>query len=518
MGEAKRRRAQEALLRNVDVEPSTDTRSVPRGCTVEEAVELLSKSVAAYDKHASEFAGNWEVEARFFQYAPPRTQVQIWVRREGSFVQWQLWDILNVETQSVETRDQWLATVVKDGLVDHCIAASRFIPAVDDRQNCALFEFHPRRFGSMHPIGQRAVQLHGAPFTKSVLDSLTSAGRSLETRALETQQLRKTLLRNNRQHLKALELAMFFHAFCANGRQIFKFPTRITDLFLRTDVDGLPLEELQLPFDTFYMHFGPQERFAVDGWTPDGVYVSQVGEGANRVIQFAMTFAPDATVIYDHHKEYPEPVYVQALDSAKLKIGIGEAVDLVYSQKVAELKRQMEEGMGKEELAEAQRRAPPGVEIVDAVKKNAAVELSFIGGQHEEWTQLLRLIVNGLAYISAYPEDRERRFGDDAPDDLVRAANHGMGKDARAAESKLQKLGYTAIHFCGTKSGFANEPGDRAHADDTEGSGFTWVRGHWRRVVHGQGRTLRTWKWFMPVRRSINRPAGDEPGHVYLVS
>lgn len=438
--------------------------------------------------------------------------------RESHYLKWQLWDVVNVETVDVETRGQWFEKMIADGLVDGVSDAKRFFYNEDDRLNSALFELHPQRFGTLHPIGQRVANLGGVPFTNTVMDSISRYQISIEEKAIESQRLKMTLSRNDRQQSKLMELAVFFQAFCAGGRQIFKFPSRIIELFQRTDVDGIPLEELQLPFDYFYMHFGRQSDFAVDGWAPDGVYVAQVGTGDHRVIQFAMTFAPDSTIIYENHKEFPEPSYVQALDISKLKIGVGEAVDLVYSEKIGELKRQMLEGIGADKLAVAQRSAPPGVQIVDATKKNAAVELDFIGGKHAEWHLLLRLIVNGLAYLSAYPEDRERRFGENAPATLVSIATGGAGNDARSAETKLQKLGYTAIHFCGTKSGSSKETADSNRSINDELTGFTWVRGHWRRQAHGPGHTLRTLKWVMPFKRGINRPAGDEHGHVYLVS
>jgi hypothetical protein len=528
MGEAKRRREQEARMRaqeGAGPSPEAAGRDCPAGCSIDAASEFLDASIAELDEHVSQFAGESAIEARFKQYAPGQTQVQLWVHRPlgpRQLPQAQLWDVLNVRTDDAAGRDQWLAELLDEGMVDKVSPTSTFVHLQDDREHSALFDLHPQRFGTLHPLGKRAAHLKCGSFTSTAMDALGNAQISMGAEMMKTQRLRVSLTRSSRLQQKAMEAAMFFHAFCTGGRQIFKFPARIIEMFRRTDVDGIPLEELRLPFDTFYMHFGRQDEFAVDGWAPDGAYVAQIGEGDHRVIQFAMTFSPDQSIVYDHYMEFPEPVYVQAIGNEKLKIGVGEAIDLVYSEKVAELKQQMEAGVGEEKLAEAQRRAPPGVQVIDATKKNAEIELSYIGGQHAEWQQLLRLVVNGLAYLSAYPEDRERRFQEGAPEDLVQTARSGVGNDARRAESKLQQLGYTAIHFCGTKtepSTASTGSGPNEEAEEAvEHTDFTWVRGHWRRQAHGPGRALRTLRWLMPFKRGINRPASDEHGHVYLVS
>lgn len=526
MGEAKRRREQEDRMRAKEAAGEIaegSGRDCPKGCSLAEAEEFIDVSVIELEEHLSQFAGEPTFEARFKQYAPGRTQVQLWVYRPehpsmNRRPQAQLWDVINVETGNAAARDNWLAELVDDGIVDRVAPTSSFIHLQDDREHCALFDFHPQRFGTLHPLGKRAAHLSFGPFTSTALNALGNAQVLMSAEMMKTQRLRISLTRSSRLQEKAMETAVFFHAFCAGGRQIFKFPERIIEMFRRTDVDGIPLEDLRLPFDSFYMHFGRQNEFAVDGWAPDGAYVAQVGEGDQRVIQFAMTFSPDESIIYDHYMEFPEPVYVQAIDNDKLKIGVGEAVDLVYAEKIAELKRQMEHGLGAEKLAEAQRLAPPGVQVTDGTKKNAEIELSYVGGQHADWQQLLRLVVNGLAYLSAYPEDRERRFQQGAPEALVRAAQNGVSNEARRAESKLQQLGYTAIHFCGTKTEPSRAPTTGNPVKDAvDYADYTWVRGHWRRQAHGPGHSLRTLRWVMPFKRGVNRPASEEHGHVYLV-
>ncbi len=517
MGEAKRKRELEARMSASGAPsevPTMTGRNCPPGCSLDEAGQYIRDSVEAYAEHVSGFPGDWRIEARFNQYAPDRSQIQLWSQRPG---QAQLWDLVNVVTGDPTSRDNWLVDLGDEGVISLISSKCQFVYVEDDRENVPLFEFHPQRFGKMDPLDQRTARMDCAPFSITAMTRLGNARVSLNEQVMRSQRLRLSMARNSRLQEKAMEAAIFFHSFCVGGRQIFKFPDRIVDMFRRTDVDGIPLEELRLPFDSFYMHFGKQEEYTVDGWSPDGVYVAQFGDGPTRFIQFAMTFVPDTSIVYGNNMEYPEPVYVQAIDSAKLALGIGEAVDLVYSEKVAELRRQIAEGMGETALAEARRRAPPGVEVTDGTKKNAAVELSFIGGQHEQWHQLLKLVVNGLAYLSAYPEDRERRFQSGAPDELVTAATTGMGNDARRAESKLQQLGYTAIHFCGARS---ESPGTTGQSDVLDGASteFTWVRGHWRRQAHGPARSLRTLRWLMPFKRSINRPADGEHGHIYLVT
>lgn len=126
--------------------------------------------------------------------------------------------------------------------------------------------------------------------------------------------------------------------------------------------------------------------------------------------------------------------------------------------------------------------------------------------------------MNGLAYLSAYPEDRERRSGS-APPDLVNAATGNDAVAAAVAQNKLARLGYSAVFMCGarTEQTSRDSPGAPDHGERELDQDFTWVRGHWRRQAHGPGRGLRTLRWLMPFKRYLNRPAAEQHGHVYLV-
>lgn len=365
MGEAKRKREAAARAQTRDAlglpEHDTPPDCLPRPSSAVEALSAIERSVSELVDHMEAPSGRGEywAEARHKIQAQARVQIQIWIVQPAREF---LWDSVDVAITDVAERDGLLGKLVDNGLVESAAPADKLVSVIDARRTCPLFEMHPQRFCTLHPMGLFVRNYEAAPpFTHRAMEAFTEAYRRTSNAQLHSERLRIKVRRPSRQSQQVISLATFVHDFQRHGRNIFRFPARLIELFHRTDVDGIPLDELKLPYDGFYMYFGPQNELAVDGWAPDGAYVSQIGRPGDRVIQFAMTFAPDESIVYDHPGEYPEPVYIQAITEEQLKIGIGEAVDLVYSAKVAELRHQMEHGSRPETLAAAQRNAPPGV-------------------------------------------------------------------------------------------------------------------------------------------------------------
>jgi hypothetical protein len=157
--------------------------------------------------------------------------------------------------------------------------------------------------------------------------------------------------------------------------------------------------------------------------------------------------------------------------------------------------------------------------VVDISGETARTVIDTTNRRYPVFLEALKLIVNCLLYITAYPEDIKTTWSDKAPADVRHKAIHGNAKDKAKARSKLEELGYSAVHLCGSSFKIQNQQA----ANNPIGEGHKslhWRRGHWRNQRFGEGRTQLKLLWIMPMLVGAKNQPGDDPelGHVYLVS
>jgi len=125
--------------------------------------------------------------------------------------------------------------------------------------------------------------------------------------------------------------------------------------------------------------------------------------------------------------------------------------------------------------------------------------------------EALRLIVNALCYLVAYPDDVETRYPDGTPPALLEKLKRATKpKERQRTTSKLLSMGYTRVHFCGRAVHEHELVAPRGEVAPH------WRRGHWRRQAAGPKHSERKLIWIMPtiVRRDKGEP---ERGRIYLV-
>ncbi len=391
------------------------------------------------------------------------------------------------------------------------------------------WKYHPERFKGVMPFATRVAQIgrecKGNPDTHT-LNALIGAWQDADTHGFAAKPLRERVAsasRNSRAMFRLTDMLMFHAVFAANGRQIFDIPSQLGEMFRRTDIDDITAESIKVPYPGIYLHFGPQQDLAFDpDWIPEGAYVYELrddGDG-DRVLQFCIVFAPTDLERYRDFDVHIEPVYTQALAQAHMKMPLGEAVDLVLSDKLAQLRKEAGSKTmpGLEEAGEANRLAQErGVTLVSTQAERASAELEGVGPQHRCYLEMLKLIVNSLAYLTAYPKDVETQWPAKTSASLLKQlAKTDNRNEQRRIQSKLAALGFTPVHLCGRR--LAQEI-ERAAASQGQGSRTAhWRRGHWRRQPHGPQNSLRKLVWLMPT---LVNPAGstEEPlGHLYLVT
>ena len=399
----------------------------------------------------------------------------------------------------------------------------------------AMWRYHPERMFRYMSYGKEIARCGVKHLGEPTVDLMNDVMRSFSTHDNEMLFDRPARHRvaHDRNTGRAFshfqETLLGYAMYCGNGRQIFDFPQKLIDMFSKSDVDDVQWAHIRMPYPCIYLHFGAQSTMDLGhGWLVEGAYISEIGPADNRHVNITVVGAPPSAARYYACDTETQPTYSSALAPQHMTIALAEALDLKLSEKIAELTDQA----SREPLAaEVERMAreqgvPPGVRVVSVQRKRATEELALLSGRHEAYKAALRLIVNALCYLTAYPKDIERSWPRTTPKfllgELDKAGNNRNGK--RAALNRLAAQGFTAVNFCGRaleaelsqqKNDINRPAGERVIATH-------WARGHWKRQPFGPQNSLRKLQWRMPVlRRSrhLTEPNGDEPlGHIYLAS
>lgn len=272
-----------------------------------------------------------------------------------------------------------------------------------------------------------------------------------------------------------------------HGRQIFDMSSGLVEMLQETDVRQCTLQNLQLPYPAFYMHFGRQAGLKVVGASGDSEYVDGVmvahaqGDGI-RLLRFA------TTTIDESGKRVTLPGHFLSLNDAGMQLPVHAAID-------AAVERFVENG-------EAYSQEFPAAEdFWVCLRERAASALKVA----------LPLIVNGLFYLENPPRPHRTGLGSGTPDAVVERWDRTPGDRRRKLNSKLNAEGYTLVHFVGEEI---------AHSSSEARGGTVaphWRRGHWREQAHGPQLSLRKRILIRPTLvngREVSDPL-QVRGHVY---
>ena len=300
-------------------------------------------------------------------------------------------------------------------------------------------------------------------------------------------------------------LAIYYAAFCVHGRQIFHFNEEIAKQFRKTDVDEINIGSLVFPYNTFYMNFGTQsDLMLAERAYVDGAYICAIG---GKHLQIVLT-----TIRDDYNSERfnwifkPEKYYYLPLSLSDPSQSISVIADKALQEDLAERKQ------------DALSQLPDnfefqGIEISNRRPETLKVELKEVSDNYSIFREALRLVINGLCYLSAYREDIDTRYPDDAPTELLeKIKNPVRPKDIQSTISKLTSMGYSKINYCGKE--FERFTYDRVKGDVKS----HWRRGHWRNQSCGSGLSNRKLVWIMPVIvRKDKSESLKEFGHIYII-
>jgi hypothetical protein len=457
-----------------------------------------------------------------------RAQFDLWWTNASKALPILLWDRWECHELSRAEYEALLVEAEDPGLeLSRVVDDKEWLGEQKPLRPLPTWKYHPERMRGVMPFAARVAEIgrqcRGNPSVNE-LNALVEAWQEPPGYSLAARPLRDRILstsRNTRAMFRIVDMLMFNAVFCANGRQIFDIPEQLCEMFRKTDVDDIAAEHIKVPYSGVYLHFGPQPDLALDSdWTPEGAYVYELrdddGVGA---LQFCVVFAPTDMERYRQFDVNIEPVYVQALGPQHMKMALGEAVDMVLAENMEELSKQIaDEPMANPGEEALQLAAENGMQLVSAQVARAREELASLEPRHRTYLEMLKLIVNSLAYLTAYPKDIETTWPERTPASLLKELGKTDNRnEKRRIQSKLAALGFTPVHLCGRRLASELER-QSASAGPNRHPAAHWRRGHWRRQPHGPQNSLRKLVWLMPTLVSPGKTAEVVPGHLYLVT
>lgn len=124
---------------------------------------------------------------------------------------------------------------------------------------------------------------------------------------------------------------------------------------------------------------------------------------------------------------------------------LATATDMVLSDDRAELNKRQEKAGGditanlRQEFDRSGEPFPNDLRIEDISPKLAGERLAASNRRHPVYQAALRLIVNALCYVSAYPDDIATAWPKETPPRLKRKTLLGKAKEQKRARSKRER-------------------------------------------------------------------------------
>ncbi len=384
-----------------------------------------------------------------------------------------------------------------------------------------IAKIHPQRFQATRPFAQESARvLAGRPAgfgRRSDFETLTALVQKHYNEVIGT------IPREDRpQSVKRLtdEACLAFHhaRFQAAGRQIFHFEGDLLEAFRHTDVDEVPVGAIKPPFPVMYLHFGPQADLDLygDGNVVDGAYLVHLpntmieGEPKTHLevwLTTSSSHVPSRCWLLDDLTNH----YYLGLTS-------NEEANLADALRKA-FQNDLEDRRAHAKNAPTSYSTTMG-ELGNRSGQTAAEAAELLATGFPVFMEVLRLVVNGLAYVTSYFEDAIPDWGDGAPEGVVsKAQSAAKPKVQRNARNELRLGGFALVYLCRMpKAEPRLSPGNGGAHDARRNLRSHWRRGHWRNQPYGVGLSEHRLVWIKPVFvKGSESSEAEEASHIYVV-
>jgi hypothetical protein len=316
------------------------------------------------------------------------------------------------------------------------------------------------------------------------------------------------------------EISMFSHvARCVfNGRNIFHLQPALSSLLRATDVDDVQWSAIKLLYSSFYLWFGSQKDWPLGKFHfVDGAYIETTMQQGIQITLTSVANSYPSSARQNFVRNFDPYYYTSFKFSEDEHATVGETLKATLENDPSfHPDRQRNTTLEQFQSPDGGTMLVPRLPKEQSGWYEAALE-------HQTnlpvFMQALRLVVNGLCFLSASPDDIVTAYPPQALELIKGGLQHSEDEPeiGKRDVQRLRKLGYTEIHFCGDRFVQA------ARQEDTTGTGAEVSphrrRAFWRNQTCGPNNSERRPKWIRPtvVRKDKLRPDEDAPGHTYIV-
>jgi hypothetical protein len=383
--------------------------------------------------------------------------------------------------------------------------------------------YHPQRYREMRPFFQSLYRVFRNGCTPEGMP-LASGMIATQQKMIElwNEELDRLPFDDRPTSMKRLneEISIFSHvASCFfAGRNIFHLQPALTSLLRDTDVDEIEWRAIHLPYPCFYVWFGKQKDWPLDiAHYVDGAYIESTG---GRGIQITLTSMADVYPEWQNQNfvlDFDPYYYASFRFESNSTTTVGQTLAEMIENDPS-FHPDKEPGISDMQAADLRSQ---GINVESKPYEESARYEALLEHQASlpVFLRALRLVINGLCFLSAEPDDIVTAFPKEAlgllgePSENGKAARELGQNEVR----KLRRLGYSEIHFCGNK--FV-EAGEHHAATGTGGEMPPHRRrAFWRNQACGAGLTERRPTWVRPtiVRKDRLKEGEDALGHMYIV-
>lgn len=330
--------------------------------------------------------------------------------------------------------------------------------------------------------------------------------------------MRKEMLNNhlgNQTDILNNESSLLFEniRFNNRGKNIFYFPEPISELFRKTDVNDIKIENIKFPYNTFYLAFGPQTDFDL-GEEPngqnyfDGAYINKL---TDEILEIRLTSSKSGRD-YSKQKDwfkYPDILHYISLHFTSTEETLTSAIDRHIDE--AEKSFQEWENMPKTIDLDGQE---VNVNPMSNQGSERQRRIRRIVDNTEKFREIAGLIFNAICYLTYYDSEVSTFYTNNPSSTFIDKAKKAKSKRQKnEVEEKMRKGLFSKIKICGhsiKNIGKENVSGNGSVASH-------WRRGHWRNQNYGSERNMSRLIWIQPTL--VRKDKGDpEQGHIYTVS
>lgn len=317
----------------------------------------------------------------------------------------------------------------------------------------------------------------------------------------------------------------------ASGMNIYTFSPTLRNALGKSNLGDVRLGDLRPPYSAFYLgfeqgcgiYFGTKEQ--PRRWLVDGAYVMVNRPDETRdehVWNICLTCRSRTGLLApgysDHWALQEEPHFTFDLKGgpeATFEEAFGEALesgnlDLEPDQEAIDDFRAS--------IASFQDEArSSGIEVVAPVVSSRELLAEFKSHNLASARKALALTLGAVCALTSKPEvnDQDTEWPEDTPMELVAKSEKAQSPKARRnAASEIKRRGFSPVRRIDLSSF-----GATSHVGDSEPGRSVrphWRSGHFRRQLHGKGRSLVSVRWIMPT--VVNAGKGSVPeGRVYRV-